>query len=123
MITAEIKRLHSPDIPNLASYVPSDFSNFGFLLQILAGPVGDDSEESFDVVVCTPGWLFDRVEQDGILSGRHHLLMKGYDYGRLERFISSYCANCRGGSWQEVAEQLGRLGRWEFEDYQLARKD
>lgn len=116
MTSAEIRRLHSPDIPDLATYQPVD-EEFGFLLQVIAGPAGQDGEESFDLTVCTPGWLSDKIRPSGMLVGRHLLIVCRYDYLALRHFLVDYCQHCRGDSWGEVAEQLGRLGKWEFEDY------
>ena len=117
MIQAEVKRLHSPDVYDLATYVPEDPENFGFLLQVMIGSVGEDGEESFDVVVCTPSWLSDRILPTKIVLGRHYLLVKQYDYTRLLQFLISFASGCRGATWDEVALRLGRLGMWEFEDY------
>lgn len=116
-VRAEIKGLHSPDVPNLMTYVPVDAGDFGFLLQITAGPVGRDEEESFDVVVCTAGWINRHLSPEGILVGRHYLVVDSYDYGRLEGFLRRYVDQCSGSMWGEVAIRLGRLGKWEFEDY------
>jgi hypothetical protein len=116
MITAEIKRLHSPDILDLATYEPEVADTFGFLLQIMAGPSGGDGEESFDVTVCAPQWLAERIGPS-VLIGRHHLIVSRYDFRRLKQFLENYCSKCTGNTWQEVAQQLGRIGKWEFEDY------
>jgi len=56
-LIAEIKRLHSPDVYDLATFAPDDPEDFGFLLQIMAGTLGSEGEESFNVVVCTPRWV------------------------------------------------------------------
>jgi hypothetical protein len=117
MIQAEVKRLHSPDVYDLATYVPDDPENFAFLLQVMVGSAGADGEDSFDVIVCTPRWLSDRLLPTKIMLGRHHLLVKQYDYTRLLQFLISFASGCRGATWEEVALRLGRLGKWEFEDY------
>jgi hypothetical protein len=117
MISAEVKRLHSPDVFDLVGYTPADSERFGFLLQIIAGPAGNEGEESFDVIVCTPKWFDEQCSSTSIVLGRHHLFVQHYDYSALKTFIVDYCARCTGGSWSEVAQQLGRLGMWEFEDY------
>jgi hypothetical protein len=52
-----------------------------------------------------------------IINGRHHLIMTAYDYNELWSYISNFVSSCSGDTWQEVASKLGRLGRWEFEDY------
>lgn len=116
---AELKRLHSPDVQNLASYVPVQRDNFGFLLQVMFGPLAHEGEESFDVMVCTPEWLKKNHKADFII-GRHYLIVFQYDYNRLFDFLKEYCSRCAGETWQEVAQQLGRLGKWEFEDYKPA---
>ena len=117
MIKAQLKRLHSPDIADLVSYVPPNETEFGFLLQVIAGPSGQEGEESFDVVVCTPSWLESRMKPGQALVARHHLIVTRYDHENLERFVADYCEQCQGDSWQVVAGRLGRLGKWEFEDY------
>ena len=104
-------------MPELKAYVPKDPHDFGFLLQIMAGPVDEEGEESFDVVVCSARWLTHHLGPDGILVGRHHLIVDSYDYPKLERFLRDCFERCSGSSWEEVAAKLGRLGKWEFEDY------
>jgi hypothetical protein len=115
---AELKRLHSPDVADLRGFVPATPDKFSFLLQIIVGPLGGDGEESFDVTVCTPSWLQIEVERQGIAMGRHYLFMNTYDYDGVVKYIESYCDKSTGNSWQEIAQKLAGLGRWEFEGYQ-----
>jgi Immunity protein 8 len=117
---ARVKGLHSPDVPDLTRHVPAVRDDFAFLLQILAGPAEADGEESFDVFVCTPTWLRNNHQPTDIVMGRHKLIVFEYDYGRLWTFITSVIESCEGATWQELAERIGRLGKWEFEDYQAA---
>ena len=114
---AALQRLHSPDIPDLETYEPEKPDSFGFLLQVIVSPEGVEGEESFDVEVCTPGWLVERSSKDAILLGRHLLIVFEYDFNNIRNFLAKYVAQCRGESWAEIARQLSRLGRWEFEDY------
>ena len=116
-MTPEVKRLHSPDVAELSAYVPADPGNFAFLLQVMVGPVGQDAEESFDVVVCTPRWISSHLGPEEILVGLHHLVVATYDYGRLERFLRRRVSECGGTTWNEIGARIGRLGRWEFDDY------
>lgn len=56
------------------------------------------------------------AEQD-IVSGRHYLLVRRYDLEAIRRYLHKYAQHCGGSNWGEVAQKLGRLGMWEFEDY------
>jgi hypothetical protein len=117
---AQLKRLHSPDI-DIDTYKPEDTTNFGFLLQAMIGPEGQDSEESFDIQVCTPDWLKSQHSASEAVFGRHMLIVFEYDKHRIEQAIARYCERCVGNDWQEIAERLGRIGQSEFEDYVPAR--
>ena len=79
-MNAELKRVHSPDIQNLESYMPENSETFGFLLQAMVGPEGEDGEESVDIEVCTPKWLEENYGQEDVVVGRHHLIVREYDY-------------------------------------------
>ena len=114
---ASIRRLMSPDVVDLAAYHPTPIDDFGFLLQVFAGPEGEPGEESFDLVVCTPKWLEQKYGRSGVVFGRHRLIVFEYDYDRLLRAVEEAFEGVEGRTWREVAEQLARLGRWEFEDY------
>jgi len=114
---AELKYLYSPDADDLAGYVPDDPDRFGLLIQAMVGPAGEDSYESFDLIVCTSSWLAELASERGPTMGRHHLIVSGYDYKEIEAFIRVYCSNCEGLTWNDVGPLVGRLGHWEFEDY------
>ncbi len=90
---------------------------FGVLVQVLAGPSDEPGEESFDVVVCSPKWFEAQLEFGEVRSTRHHLMAPRYDWPAIEDAIRRFVGGCEAITWTEVAQQLGRLGRWEFEDY------
>ena len=114
---AEIKKLFSLDVDDLTQYIPDDPERFGLSLRLIAGPYSEPGEESFDLVVCTPRWIAENLGEEGTLIGRHHLIVDHYDYVQLRKFVEKYVNQCTGNTWHEVAEKLGRLGKWEFEDY------
>jgi hypothetical protein len=119
-MNAEIRALYSPDVHDLESWQPPRPDSFGILLQLLAGPAGEEGEESFDLLLCTTRWIEETHSPEDIVVGRHHLIVKQYRYDAIADFIRSYVASCSGDTWEEVAEKLGRLGKWEFEDYREA---
>ena len=112
---AELKWLHSPDVEDLESYLPDDPACFAIFMQAIVGPAGEDGEESFDFMLCTPSWLATRDVP--VMLGEHHVIVSKYDYAKVKDFVRDFCAKCEGDTWNEVARRLGALGRWEFADY------
>ena len=117
MIIPVLRRLHSPDAPDLSSYEPPDPDSFALLLQIIVGPGDGEGEESFDAVVCTRRWFSEHRSGDDIVAGLHHIFVTRFDLAQLQRFVESFIKGCAADTWHEVALKLGRLGRWEFDDY------
>jgi hypothetical protein len=113
-----LKRLHSPDVPELESYSPADPGCFSFLLQAMYGPDGSEGEESFDILVCTPRWLSAEIARRGIIDGRHHLIVNSFDLRQIRSLLEKRARACTSGTWHEAALKLSRLGHWEFEDYE-----
>ncbi len=112
---AQLKSLHSPDI-DLSNYWPEDPGCFGFLLQAFVGAEGKEGDDSFSFILCTPRWL--ELESKGPVSfGANHLIVMDYDLRKIEEHLKNYCERCVGDTWIEVAAKVGRVGRWEFEDY------
>jgi hypothetical protein len=117
LVIPALKRLYSPDVFDLESFSPADPTCFSFLLHAMFGPKDGDGEESFDVLICTPGWLAGEVERSGVVNGRHHLIVRTFDIEQIRSFLVGYASTCTGRTWQEVAGKLSRLGKWEFEDF------
>ena len=114
---ASIRRFHSPDVEDLAGWTPPDSTCFGFLLQVLIGPVDSEGEESFDFIVATPGWLRQRHGGDAVVVARHHLVVFAYDYVRITSAVEALVSAQEARNWHDLAMKLGRYGMWEFEDY------
>jgi hypothetical protein len=117
MMKAEIKYLHSPDIPELETFQPQINDDFGFLLQMFVGEKGKEGEESFDMMVCTPKWLMSNHSQDEILFGLHYVIVFEYNYRRICEQLTNFVDNINAQSWHEIGEKIGTIGKWEFQDY------
>lgn len=115
---ARLKSLQSPDVANLQDWSPEDETVFGFALQAMIGPQDGDSSESFDMLVCSPGWLSSEMTATSVRSGEHILFLIHYDYHLLRRYIERRVGACEAATWPELARQLGRIGHWEFDAYQ-----
>ena len=113
---ADLRRLHSPDALDLRAWSPED-GEPAILVQLMVGPEGAEGEESFDVTLCTAGWLAGRASAEGVVDCRHHVVIADYDHEAVLRYFRERVAACEGATWQEVAARVGRIGRWEFEDY------
>jgi len=113
---ASLKRLHSPDI-DIETFWPEEEDCFGFLLEAMIGPEGENSEESFGMQVCTPAWLAKKYAAEEVVVGRHLLIVFDYDIRRIEARIRRYCERCVADSWEDISAMLGRIGNSEFEDY------
>ena len=114
---AALKRLHSPDVHDLAQFTPTEADKFGLLVQLLVGPAGSDGEESFEVIVCTAKWLAERYRAQSARTLRHHVLVHEFEYNALKSYFEKLIGDCYGESWNDVAARVSRIGRWEFEDY------
>ena len=114
---ARVVAIFSPDV-DVASHPPSDPADDGLALTMYVGPEDGPGHESFDLVVCTPRWL-ERVvrDQDGPLVGRHYLIVEAMDLERVLAFLREQVETAQAPTWSELASIVGRLGRWEFEDY------
>lgn len=117
LMRAVIRSLSSSSIDDLDSWRPIEAS-WSVDIMLLAGPAGAPGEESFDITVCSTAWIDELVARDGIWNGRHHLIVDGFNWQRIRSYIAGRVNACQGPTRSEVAEQLSRLGYWEFEDYQ-----
>lgn len=111
---ARLLSLHSPDVDfSMASATARDDV---VLVELMIGPADEIGEESFDILVCTPQWI-ERAVMNGPLSGRHLVIVKEVDRDAIVQFVEAYLAELDEPTWGELAEKIGRLGKWEFEDY------
>lgn len=74
-------------------------------------------EEQFQVEVVTPAALQTRLETGGFLLGRHLLIVDRFDWPSVSSFLRARFEEPEAATWQELATKLGRIGLWEFEDY------
>jgi len=120
---AELKRLSSTDV-DMQSFVPDDEGIFGFWCHAEIGPAYEDGTDLFQFCVCSPAWLASEMSSGRSpepMFGRDLILMNAYDFGKVFALIDRYLARCTGETWDEIAPKIGRVGSWEFEDYQPYR--
>ena len=113
---ARLHSIHSSDIDDLDGWTPAS-ADFAVPVRLSVGPDPGSGEESFDVVICSVEWLASQVARDGIVDGRHHFVVEGFDWPKLRHYFQRRAEACSGDSWHEIAEQLARIGYWELESY------
>ena len=114
---AELKRIHSPDVADLETFRPAKDDDFGLLLQLVVAPKNGEGEESFDTMLCTPKWLIRNHQKSDIVFGRHHLIVFEYNYPEIQNELKRFVESVEADNWDEITTEIGRIGRWEFEDY------
>jgi len=114
---AELKGLYSSGVDDLELFAPTEPTHFALLVRACVGPVGTISEETFDIMVCSPSWIEEEASRVEVFSPRHHLVMARFNYKSLRVYIEKFCNSCRGANWDQVGLMVSRLGFWEFEDY------
>jgi hypothetical protein len=113
---AQIRHLLTLDIdPN--TFAPEDPERFMFMVQMLAGPSDGPGEESFQFIVCTPGWLQDQVSREGPMLSTHHVIVGTYDWPALKTFFEQLASRCTGADWREAATKLSRHSDYEYADW------
>lgn len=114
---AELRTYFSPDV-DLENLPGGNSPANSILLTLVVGPIGAPGEESFDVSVCTPKWIEARIAQTGSpLVGRHLLVVNSINIFEIVAFLKQQIGSLDAPTWQELAQTIGRIGRWEFEDY------
>lgn len=112
---ALLKNLHSPDVELTPGALFDERGSV--LVQLMVGPADGSGEESFDVTVCTAAWLDQAIRENGPTFGRHYLFVQHIDRESIEHAATEYLSSLDEPSWPDLAARIGRIAKWEFEDY------
>jgi len=52
-----------------------------------------------------------------MIFGRHYLILFKFNYELMSQKIIDYVNNLDEETWDKLAQKIGRIGKWEFEDY------
>lgn len=114
---AELKDIISPDIIDIRNFHPQKENCFSFLFEFTVGIKGEECGDQFSIEVCTPNWLLENLSKSEALFGTNRLIVLSYDVDLIINQITQYCSSCTGENWEEIADKISRIARWEFEDY------
>ncbi len=120
-----LRSFFSPDAPSadLRDWAPEDSTTFGVLIQAFIGLEGEEGEDMFQFLVCTPKWLERELAEAHAkgddkphVIGHHHVIVPAWDYDLLYRWLIETCERSAGESWSAVTRRLSRYGLWEYQD-------
>jgi hypothetical protein len=113
-------KLHSLTSEEVDFDDPADSARYRSVVHVtmLVGPDDGPGAEIFQVTVCTPTWLAEQARSLGPIVGRHLLIMDRMDVREAAKALRKHVERATGERWDDVAEQVARIGYWEFEDYQ-----
>lgn len=109
MINVKLKDVHSPDVPSVWQWAPSDAEEVSYFLEMEIGP-----EESIgsDLFFCTVKSTTDSGEVRGQLR-----LPGPYNWRAVQAKLNHILKQCSAQSWPECVEKLCSFFFWEYEDY------
>ncbi len=110
----------------LQEIVPNDFPGWDAFRQyrsadplddfawftLFIGIEGEDSADTFQVVVATPRAVGRIKSQHGSFPG---LTVDHFDPNSIERTLKEYVSNFSGNTWEQIATQLRKRMLWEYE--------
>ncbi|MGY1961488.1 Imm8 family immunity protein [Nocardia gipuzkoensis] len=112
---AELKGIHSPDADLTDG--SAELSADTLLVQLMIGPENAPGEESFDIVVCTPEWHAQASVARGPEPGEYTLVLDRIDLALVRRYVTDFLRDLERPTWEELATEISRIGKWEFQDY------
>ncbi|WP_426059750.1 immunity 8 family protein [Hymenobacter sp. B1770] len=114
---AIIKSYDSDEMEDFRTYRPEDPVVFALSINFEIGPVGHAGADNFQLTVATPEFLRLQYPGDTCYFLRHYLLVKEYDFSRTLAFMTKYVNSLEADTWEQLADKIGRVALWEFEDY------
>ena len=112
MVIPELRALTSPDLSR--DTLPQDPEDCTVLIEAEIGPQGESGGDVFSFTFITPPALM----RDSVARwGRGYFIATRFSWETAERAISKLLLHSHRSTWSEVAAELGKEMRWEFEGY------
>ncbi len=91
--------------------------SFCIPLEFIVGEADKEGGDLFQIEVCSPEWIEKELEMIHILSNRHLVIVKKWNFLTVIDFIETYLESCTAENWNDVTLKISRMAQWEFEDY------
>lgn len=111
----------SADVSDFSDYKPDDPEDFGFQFNVAVGIEGQEGADNFQLVVATPKHIQKTHPNQSAILLRHYLIVFRYDFNEILDVVNRYIRSIEEDTWEKIAEKIGRIALWEFEDYKPYR--
>lgn len=111
-LTPEVKGFFSPDLEY--GREPDEPDNFFLHVEVDIGTKGGKAADIFSLNVVTPKAL---LNHSGYQWGRGWLLLEYFSWSQVESAVDELCAEVSGVSWEQIALELNKWLRWEYDNY------
>ena len=115
MVYPELRDILSPDLAPPA--LPEDPLDCAVPFHALIGPRGGEGTEAFAFTAVTPAYLGHSV---GPTWGRGYLILQVFSWQTVTHALALLLAHSARPTWEEVAGELNKELRWEFDNYRAA---
>lgn len=113
-----LKKIYSYDvIEKLSEYIPDNPSYFCLDVILEIGLQNSESSDLFYLTICSIDWFSQQVNEQSSYFTQYHLVVKDFDFEKIENEIKSKLIRISGKDWNELANKISRFARWEYEDY------
>jgi len=117
-VVIELKEMYSLDIEvPLSEYYPDIINNFELDVRLIIGINKEEGGDIFDIRVCTPLWLRERLQSEGGILEKGLLIVNEYSFEKIEEKINKYIQSISVKDWEEATKKLSKVFYWEFDDY------
>ena len=114
---AVIKGHYISDNEDLSTYEPTQPQVFGFILTFAIGPENSAGQDFFEILVASAAYLAKHYSEQMPTFMRHIMLASDYNVQAAVAHVSKYISTLEEDSWEKLVAKIGRMARWEYEDY------
>ena len=88
------------------------------LMTATIGQKGFEGGNNFNLIVCNPEWIAERVRGTRGFWPKGYLIVDEVDSEHVERAVAALIQNfAKSETWNQFCERLNRFMDWEYEDY------
>jgi hypothetical protein len=110
---AEVKFIEANDVPNWPDWEPVSARDECQWFTVTVGSSESRAGDLFQVCVATARGIKERRLREKFVG----LVVPTFEPTIVENVIREFVVAVEGPSWEVIATELGKLGRWEYDGY------